>query len=162
MSDKKQINVTVDEDLYNLVHKFEEVTGMTSTRFVTACILKFLFDGFRNVGLPSHGPAPDFSWVNFAMGLERGQLTVGDVPEAVLKSLVAQDERALRWYNDDSDTPERAAEAEQIKKGIKLTEHWLLSWGMDIREFGGKMGAINNFLEHMLPHGSGIVNPWRT
>jgi hypothetical protein len=159
MSNKKQINVTVGEDLFNLVHKIEEVTGTTSTRFVTACIVKFVFEGFYKIHQAGIGPTPDLSWLQWAMLLERERITVEDIPGAILEDLVADTERTLRMYQEEDERD--AAHIKDTKEKIKLAKAWLGSWTADIKEYGGKTAAIDNFLDRIVPRAPGIVNPWR-
>lgn len=146
---KRQLNATIDEGLYEVVENFQAVTGLPYTRIVAAALLHFLFDGLRNLEEMT-GSQPDLSWVRVAMSLERGELQIGDLPEAVLDAVVKDADLALRLYERGGFPDKDGSRTKEHRQLLKRAREKKAVWQADIKEFG-KMQAITELFGRTVP-----------
>ncbi|MEK6674657.1 MAG: hypothetical protein AABZ47_03270 [Planctomycetota bacterium] len=68
---KKQRSLLLDDRLSQLIDAMQLGSGATFTRIVSAALLQFIFDD---------SPGSDARWIRFAVQLERGDITITDIP----------------------------------------------------------------------------------
>lgn len=97
---KKQRSLLLDESLGRLIDAFQEGSGATFTRIVTAAILQYLL---REPG------GPDPLWMRFAVTLEREN---NDIPGILLKN-VTEDLRRAIYYRDTMKMERQSKDVDQ-------------------------------------------------
>ena len=77
---KKQRTIQLPEDVYRLTDGFESGSGARFNRQLLAALLQYFF---------SRPTGPDPYWMELAVAVENGKLTVGDMPSARMEAIVA-------------------------------------------------------------------------
>lgn len=90
MGRKQPKNITLDQDVVDVVAALQSATGATMTRIVTAALLQYLFD-----------PGPQPLWMQLTLSLERGELELPDVPLAVWCETLKRAEYAAHGLPDE-------------------------------------------------------------
>lgn len=148
---KVQKNFLIDEDLAQLVEKFLELSGMNFTRFATAALLQTLFDGCKS---PDIGPVvgQDPMWTAFASRLERGKLSVGDIPESLMKDSVYLVKSILEdpEHHRDGDKP---GWLEIQKRLLRDRELALKVWREAVIDKSGEIPAALQSIEKCFDRG---------
>lgn len=132
---KVQKTLMVPEDLYRLTQAIEEKRGTSFAHIVVTALLFYLFSRYRDEENGLRGGAhPD--WMRAAVMLERGDLTVPDIPEALINDTIEMAEKLIA-----ADMQPKFA-----KRILTLTKEKRRVWNNGVTDFGGKMEAIIDFL----------------
>jgi hypothetical protein len=96
---KIQKSLMLHPHLCAILDAHQAATGVSFTRILTAAILQYFYADMNG---------PDPYWMKIATGIERGDLSVGDLTLRVLDDIIARLERTLANINEhfDSDEPE--------------------------------------------------------
>ncbi len=125
-------------------------SGLPYTRIVTTALLHFLFDGLRDLE-PLKPSCPDLYWVHIAMGLDRNEVELADVPLTILDALVEDADRTLRMYERGVLSDHDGSRAEEAKRRLERARAKRTTWNADIEDFGGKMEAIVHLFKATVP-----------
>ncbi len=142
---KSQKSFYLGDDLAGVLDAHMKRTGATLTRVVTASLLQYLLRTFANPEVDQpHGP--ESTWMNAAVLLERGEVSVADMPGQLLRESVQGRERWIKaLMNEDQPDEEQIAALRKELKGVKRVEK---VWLAHVEEFGGQtealIDAINN------------------
>ncbi len=142
---KVQKTIMVHEDLYRVIEAIEAKSGASFPRIVTAALLQHVLQTFANPEVDQpHGP--ESTWMNAAVLLERGEVSVADLPGQLLRESVQGRERWINALtNEDQPNEELIATLRKELKGVKRVEK---VWLAHVEEFGGQtealIDAINN------------------
>ena len=137
---KVQKSLMLTEDLYKLVQVVEEKSGASFTRIMTAGLLSYLFGAFQNP-VKGAGKGPDPVWMRWAVLLERKEVSVGDLPLAMLNSYV-------QTYEVLATDPNFAKHlAENVPIELKDVKAMRRGWQADIKEHGGPIEALIEVIE---------------
>ena len=99
---KVQKTFLIPEELAIVIDKVIELSGANFTKIATAALLQYIFDAGRHPedGGRFVGPvAPE--WMSFAIRLERGDITLGNIPSDTLKDAAFLAEHMLRGGKQD-------------------------------------------------------------
>ena|GEM_PF-7086972 len=95
---KTQRSFYLNDDLSRLLEAHSKATGASFTRMMTAAVLKYLF---------THPSGPGSEWMEHAVSLELGEITVGDMPHQRANLVTAEGLRDSTILHDD---PQEIAE----------------------------------------------------
>jgi hypothetical protein len=98
---KIQKNFLIPEELAALTDRISELTGANFTKIATAALLQYIFDPALDPDerVPDRPIAPE--WMTFAVRLDRGDITLADIPSDVLKEAALRTEYWLRGGKQD-------------------------------------------------------------
>jgi hypothetical protein len=137
----------VSEDLCRLVQLLEEKSGASFTRIMTASLLSYLFDAFKNPA-KGKGKAPDPDWMRWAILVERGEVTIGDLPLAMLDNFIETAELLTRSKDADGKPSLGTKDfIENLTSQLKDVKTIRRGWQNRIEDFGGTMEALIQSLE---------------
>jgi hypothetical protein len=133
---KKQKTVLLHDDLCDLLDAHEGFIGANFTRIITAAVLQYIFMD------PLHGP--ETRWVSVAVALDRGNLAVADIPNAIYEELLRFARFNVRLA-EQSDVPDddRIATA---KKSLAEVEAEFAEWKKAVEWAGDPMVALREAL----------------
>ena len=89
---KKQRTIQLPDDVFKLADAIETRTGARFNRQVLAAMLQYFFTN-------PHGPDP--LWMEWAVAIERGELSIGDMPDERVQTLTADRLRDSTLLHDD-------------------------------------------------------------
>ena len=81
---KRQKNAQLDDGLYDLIDHLQGVRGATYSRILTAALLKYVF-GAWEIPIDVSGYHDDQVWMKIAVDLERGDITINEVPRRLIE-----------------------------------------------------------------------------
>ncbi len=142
---KVQKTFLIDEQLAQLVDKVLELSGMNFTKFATAALLQALF--YRCTE-PEIGPivGPDPMWTSLASRLERGTITIGGIPEELLKD-------AVYLVKSNLEDPEHHRDGDKLgwiaiqKRLLRDRETAMKFWQESVKENKGEIPAAIEKIE---------------
>jgi len=108
---KTQKTLLLNDQLLRLADAQGKRTGASFTRIVTAAMLQYLF---------THPDGPEQLWMEHAVALELGEITVGDLPAQRMNDLVAEEGG---WIGS-SEIPASGEVKELDPAQGKLYEEW--------------------------------------
>ncbi len=80
-------SLLLNSELGDLLEAYQKKTGANFTRAVTAAIVQFLFDSPEG---------PDQLWMQYAVGIENGEIDVGKMPEQRTYDVTAEAKGTVR------------------------------------------------------------------
>lgn len=89
---KKQRSTQLPEEVFALIDVFEETTGARFNRQVLAALIQFFF---------GQDPTSPRRWMKLAVGLERGDIALTDIPTIVAQHAVREAEETLGLHLDN-------------------------------------------------------------
>jgi hypothetical protein len=110
----------VSEDLDWLLDAYQEATGVSFTRLMTAAIVGYLFDGLEHAD-SSVDVGPDQRWMRIASKLERNEILIEDVPVEIVKDVIAS-AKGLHGFSQNETTKK---EMERRVERAELVKHTL-------------------------------------
>ena len=119
---KTQKTIMVPEDLHSVAMVFETTGGASFTRQVLAGLLKLLVDP-----LPAFRADPKQPWMGYAVALDKGEASVGDVVTRELERRVAHQQAELAYFDRRPD-PKEGPERERLEKAIAFYREQLDYW----------------------------------
>ncbi len=142
---KKQKNALLDEGVCELVDILQKLSGATFPRIVTAALMQYIFDGLQDAD-PDNLPGPDPLWMNIAVRIERGELSVDDVPSALLDAAIEGKAYWVKYYDRDEPTQADAARLKECRAESRALFKARMYWNNDVKDFGGARKAIEQIL----------------
>ena len=135
---KKQKNAFLDEGLLKVLDHIEKLSGASFSRTVTASLLEYVF-GSLIPGDPDPHPDSMHMWMRLAVEVEKGEISIEDIPLTILDAGIVDAEQAIRLFN-----------REDAKRGLEWLKEHRQSWKNNIEDMG-KMGAIEYMLKGGFP-----------
>ena len=135
---KKQRSLLLDEDLARLIDAFQGTTGATYTRVITAAVVQYFFDH----------PHPDAKWMQVAVALERGDLTVGDIRVKLAESTIRNCKDVLDEFTRTAESPDTDPAVERFRRELHEHEQSLEEWRAKIAKAGDPMEALLAHVSH--------------
>lgn len=130
---KTQKTFYLNDDLGKLVAVIEQRSGASFTRIVTAALICYLFEGFKD-SEPASPDSPNTDWMSLAMDLERGKVTVDNIPSTVLAIDV-----------------KRGTVSEDDASALKVRKEKCQGWKNSLEDFGGLVGAYDFVIRGAFP-----------
>ncbi|MGB3086354.1 MAG: hypothetical protein WBC53_01275 [Phycisphaerae bacterium] len=121
-----------------------------SGKAVTAALIGYLFNGLEEPH-PDTPIGPDPLWMKIASRLERGAITVEDLPFELIDQSISLATHLLNRQRADGDTIN-----EDLDKQVKSAECVRSMFENTIAKFGGKRQAIVHMIEHRFGWYTGI------
>ncbi len=118
---KQQRTTHLPGELFRLTEAFEARSGAKFNRQVLAALLQYFF---------THPEGPDPQWMHWAVAIERGELTVGDMPKQRQKIGTLDETRIGALHADDPDVPGRSifsqGERDEMRSWKRTAEQFQL------------------------------------
>lgn len=146
---KTQKTFYLDDNLAGLIDEYQAATGVPFTRVITSAILSYLFDGLQNPD-PLAPVGPDPTWMTVAWRLERGDVTLDELPEWIVTKFIedAEEAAAIDKGNHGKPNKELVAQIAKAKSMLAMIQHHLKSMGGDKRKLILAMLRSQRFLAH--------------
>ena len=136
---KTQKTFLLNSELLELVDKVSERTGANFTRIVTAALLQYIFDP----ALHPEERVPDgpiaAEWMTFAVRLERGDISLADIPNDTLKEAFSRTEYMLRGGKEDW--------TEHWKKLRTARQDAIIRWQAALKDHKDQLPALLSLIE---------------
>lgn len=145
---KVQKTFLIPEELAKIIDKVLSDSGMNFTKFATAALLQLLFD--RCASPEETVPfGPDATWINLASRLERGALTVGQIPAELMKNAISMAKHPLEDPEHHRTASENPDWLTLQKRLLRNREQALRDWKESVRENEGEVSAIIKYLDDL-------------
>lgn len=131
---KIQKSFMVQEDLYRLIEAVESRSGANFTRIVTAALLSYLFRAFEE---PEQGMSrgPDPLWLQMVVGVDRGDVEIGDIPLSLLDRWIDLRRRYLTSLTEE-DPEKHKDQIAALSKELKQVKEIRRGWKNNVEDFG--------------------------
>ena len=136
---KVQKNFLIPEELAAIIDRIIERSGSNFTKIATAALLQYIFDFCEHPEDAGPIVCPANQWMSRASRLDRGAITVADIPREVLKEAV---ESAKYMLDMDARGNLKEGRADHWKEALSAREVALQGWKNDVEDYKGAMPAI--------------------
>jgi len=141
---KTQKTFLLNPQLLELVDKVAERSGANFTKIVTAALLQYFFDYCAHPEDAGPIVCPANEWMGRASRLDRGAITVADIPNEVLKEAVDSAKYMLDMHTRGE---LKEGLADGWKRALRAREVALQGWEKAVEENKGAMPAILEEIE---------------
>lgn len=155
---KIQKSFYLNPDFCELIADYEKRTGASFTRVMTASSLSFLFGGYLYMEPPPQEhwldddtppgdtPKPHAGWMELAVALERGEISISDVIPEILKARIEGLRQSTRFFHGEEKSESTRRLIAEWNRTISYLEIMLRRWEADANEMG-KLGAAKYRLD---------------
>ena len=136
---KVQKTFLIPEELAALIDRISELSGANFTKIATAALLQYVFDPALHPGerVPD-GPIAA-TWMTFAVRLDRGDITLADIPNDTLKDAALRTEYMLRGGKEDW--------SEHWKKLRTARQDAIIRWHGFLKDHKDQLPALLSLIE---------------
>jgi len=136
---KVQKNFLIPEELAAIIDRISELSGANFTKIATAALLQYIFDpALHPEERVPDGPIAS-QWMTFAVRLDRGDISLADIPNDTLKEAALRAEYMLRGGKEEW--------TEHWKKLRTARQDAIIRWQAALKDHKDQLPALLSLIE---------------
>ncbi len=147
---KQQRSVQLPSEVYTLADKVESRCGAKFNRQALAAFIQFLFDAVDEPD-PDYHAGPKMKWISLAVAVERGDLSLTDIPLFLLDRAIEKAEATLLACARKNPITLQGIDEETARANVERLRTLRSGWRNNIEDLGGPAGAIDFMLSGCFP-----------